>query len=228
MIRAIAFTLALSFVSLANAQDTHVPLSSLDLSKMTAGWGEPQADKNCMGQPMSIAGRTFEHGVGTHADSLLHVELDGKASRVHRPGRRGRSNRRARHDLLSGIRRREEGVRQRVDEGGRPGEAGGRAARRRAASAAHRQFRPGTASAMIMRTGRRLNLIFRGVKARGHRMRRRVNGREGDPHAEAGARTSHQWAAAVRRSPGASVPLPDPLHRQSADGVRRGEAFRKD
>lgn len=81
MIRAIAFTLVLSVVSLASAQDTHVPLSSLDLSKMTAGWGEPQADKNCMGQPMSIAGRTFERGVGTHADSLMHVELDGKASR---------------------------------------------------------------------------------------------------------------------------------------------------
>jgi len=81
MIRAIAFTLVLSVVSLASVQDTHVPLSSLDLSKMTAGWGEPQADKNCMGQPMSIAGRTFERGVGTHADSLMHVELDGKVSR---------------------------------------------------------------------------------------------------------------------------------------------------
>jgi alpha-galactosidase len=81
MIRAIAFTLVLSLITQANAQDTHVALSSLDLSKMSAGWGEPQADKNCIGEPMSIGGRSFDRGVGTHADSLLHVELDGKAQK---------------------------------------------------------------------------------------------------------------------------------------------------
>jgi len=58
-----------------------VPLARLDLSHMSAGWGEPQIDKNCVGKPMSIAGKQFERGVGTHANSVLHIELDGKAER---------------------------------------------------------------------------------------------------------------------------------------------------
>jgi len=58
-----------------------VPLSALDLSKMSAGWGEPQVDRNCIGKAMAIAGKRFERGVGTHANSVLHVALDGKAER---------------------------------------------------------------------------------------------------------------------------------------------------
>jgi len=58
-----------------------VPLSALDLSKMTAGWGEPQVDRNCTGKPLAIAGKRFDRGVGTHASSALHVALDGKAER---------------------------------------------------------------------------------------------------------------------------------------------------
>ena len=80
MIRTIiAFALVVSLIPHANAQDTHVPLPSLDLSKMSVGWGEPQVDKNCVGERMSIAGQAYDHGVGTHADSLMHIELDGKA-----------------------------------------------------------------------------------------------------------------------------------------------------
>jgi alpha-galactosidase len=58
-----------------------VPLGSLDLKKMSAGWGEPRADLNVVGKGMAIAGEKFSAGVGTHADSMLHVELDGKAER---------------------------------------------------------------------------------------------------------------------------------------------------
>ncbi|OHB73571.1 MAG: hypothetical protein A2V70_20635 [Planctomycetes bacterium RBG_13_63_9] len=58
-----------------------VPLSSLDLSKMSAGWGKARADFAVVGQPMSIAGRVFEQGVGTHAPSAMYVELDGKTRR---------------------------------------------------------------------------------------------------------------------------------------------------
>jgi alpha-galactosidase len=58
-----------------------LPLSELDLSLMTAGWGEPQVDKNCVGKTMSVAGEKFTSGVGTHAHSVLHVELDGRAER---------------------------------------------------------------------------------------------------------------------------------------------------
>lgn len=58
-----------------------VPLASLDLSKMSAGWGEPQVDRNIVAKEMSIAGRKFTSGVGTHANSVLHVDLDGRAER---------------------------------------------------------------------------------------------------------------------------------------------------
>ena len=58
-----------------------VSLSSLDLTKMTAGWGTPQADHTIVGKSMAIAGKTFEHGVGTHANSILHVKLDGRVER---------------------------------------------------------------------------------------------------------------------------------------------------
>jgi len=58
-----------------------VPLSALDLSKMSAGWGEPQVDRNCTGKPLTIAGRRFERGVGTHAESAMYIRLDGKTGR---------------------------------------------------------------------------------------------------------------------------------------------------
>ncbi len=55
-----------------------VPLGELDLSKMSAGWGRPKVNKSVTSQTMTIDGRTFETGVSTHADSILHIELDGK------------------------------------------------------------------------------------------------------------------------------------------------------
>ena len=56
---------------------TLVPLSSLDLSKMTAGWGEPVADKSVQQKPMSIGGQKFDKGVGTHAHSAMYIDLAG-------------------------------------------------------------------------------------------------------------------------------------------------------
>lgn len=66
----------------AGAAEEVVPLSSLDLTKMSAGWGRPQADASIQGQPLSIAGQRFERGVGTHADSLLCVDLAGGTRRL--------------------------------------------------------------------------------------------------------------------------------------------------
>jgi len=73
--------LFLSMAGSAGAEPAHIPLSALDLSKMTAGWGEPRVDVNCVGQRMSIGGQVFNHGVGTHADSLMHIQLDGQVIR---------------------------------------------------------------------------------------------------------------------------------------------------
>ncbi len=52
-------------------------LSDLDISKMTVGWGEPVADKSIQSKPLTIGGREFEKGVGSHADSVMYVDLAG-------------------------------------------------------------------------------------------------------------------------------------------------------
>jgi alpha-galactosidase len=53
-------------------------LSDLDISKTQQGWGEPRRDTSVDGHPLRIGGRAFEHGLGTHADSLLYVQLNGR------------------------------------------------------------------------------------------------------------------------------------------------------
>ncbi len=64
--------------SRAQAPETRVvPLSSLDLSFMSAGWGKPRAGHSVTGGPLRIGDRTFKDGVGTHAPSLLRIRPGG-------------------------------------------------------------------------------------------------------------------------------------------------------
>jgi alpha-galactosidase len=58
-----------------------VQLSSLDLKQMSSGWGMPQANLSITGRPISIGGKRFEGGVGTHSNSKMRLKLDGKARR---------------------------------------------------------------------------------------------------------------------------------------------------
>jgi alpha-galactosidase len=52
-----------------------VVLSSLDLSKMQQDWGSPGVNRSVDGHELSIAGRKFSQGVGTHANSLFRIDL---------------------------------------------------------------------------------------------------------------------------------------------------------
>ena len=80
--RAAGLAIALTLIGgSAFAAIEDVPLASLDLSKMTAGWGTPQVDKAVTGVQMSIGGRKFDKGVGTHADSTVWIQLNGEAGR---------------------------------------------------------------------------------------------------------------------------------------------------
>ncbi len=72
--------LCLASLSWAQAAET-VWLSSLDVSKTVQGWGHPQVDKSVQGKPLSIAGRKFAHGLGTHAISMLAIQLGGGTER---------------------------------------------------------------------------------------------------------------------------------------------------
>jgi alpha-galactosidase len=58
-----------------------VLLSSLDVSKTVQSTGRAQVDKSYTGKPLSIAGRKFDHGLGTHALSKLAIDLKGSADR---------------------------------------------------------------------------------------------------------------------------------------------------
>lgn len=65
-------------IQTANAQT--VWLDQLDLSAATQGYGTPKSNKTVDGRPFTIAGKTFERGFGSHAESLLTIILDGKAT----------------------------------------------------------------------------------------------------------------------------------------------------
>ncbi len=58
-----------------------VRLESLDLNAMTQGWGSPQAAKSVDGHALKIGGKEFGHGVGTHADSSMVIDLKGAATK---------------------------------------------------------------------------------------------------------------------------------------------------
>lgn len=81
-LRAIVVTTCFAFwAGLAEAAEEKIPLSSLDLSLMTAGWGKPQAGKSITGKALRIGEREFTEGVGTHAESEFLIDLGGRALR---------------------------------------------------------------------------------------------------------------------------------------------------
>lgn len=56
-----------------------VRLEDLDLSKMTQGYGSPQIKRSIVEKPLTLHGKVYENGVGTHAESIFAVDLKGKA-----------------------------------------------------------------------------------------------------------------------------------------------------
>ncbi len=56
-------------------------LDELDLNSMESGWGTAHARRSVEGNPLRVAGKTYERGVGTHAVSTYLLNLDGKANR---------------------------------------------------------------------------------------------------------------------------------------------------
>ncbi|MCX5636957.1 MAG: NPCBM/NEW2 domain-containing protein, partial [Planctomycetota bacterium] len=64
-----------------NQSGKTLKLSSLDTGKMSSGWGQPKIDKSVQDYPMAIAGQKFDHGIGTHANSLMYIDLNGGTKR---------------------------------------------------------------------------------------------------------------------------------------------------
>jgi len=54
-------------------------LSTLDVSRIEQGWGEGRSDRSVGNRRLTIAGRVFRRGIGTHANSNIPLLLDGNA-----------------------------------------------------------------------------------------------------------------------------------------------------
>ena len=64
-------------LAVMGARAETVWLDSLKLKLAAQEWGTPQKNKSVDGHPLIIAGKTFERGFGTHAKSILRVQLNG-------------------------------------------------------------------------------------------------------------------------------------------------------
>jgi alpha-galactosidase len=72
--------IALTFMGIGQLSAQTVWLDQLDLSAATQGYGTPKKNKSVDGKTITIGGRTFEHGFGTHAESYLAIQLNNKAT----------------------------------------------------------------------------------------------------------------------------------------------------
>jgi len=68
---------ALLMCTFAQPQAKTVWLDDLDLSAMSQDWGTPQKNKSVGETPITMDKQRYDHGVGTHANSFLLVDLKG-------------------------------------------------------------------------------------------------------------------------------------------------------
>lgn len=72
----------LAFVP-SSVQPVAIPLSSLDVKFARQDWGEARVDRSVDGRPLSIGGRSFARGLGTHATGEFELALAPGTSRFH-------------------------------------------------------------------------------------------------------------------------------------------------
>jgi alpha-galactosidase len=75
--------IAVLFISAAiitscSAKRVSVPLSSLDLFYMEQGYGRPHIDRSVTNKPLTVAGKQYSSGVGTHSASRIDIDISGK------------------------------------------------------------------------------------------------------------------------------------------------------
>jgi len=80
LIIAFGIFIIITFMSASQLLAQTVWLDQLDLSAATQGYGVPRKNKTVDGKPLTIGGKIFERGFGTHAESSLLIKLDGKAT----------------------------------------------------------------------------------------------------------------------------------------------------
>ena len=65
----------------ANPPPNGLWVDSLDLSRVEQDWGEPHAGRSVDNRPITLHGDVYRHGVGTHANSEMLIDLKGAAVR---------------------------------------------------------------------------------------------------------------------------------------------------
>ena len=65
----------------ANPPANGLWIDALDLSGMQQDWGEPHAGRSVENRRLSLHGDVYQHGVGTHANSEMVINLKGAAVR---------------------------------------------------------------------------------------------------------------------------------------------------
>ncbi len=76
----IGFVLLFSLLEINCLSAQTVWLDELDLGTATQGYGVPMKNKSIDGKTLTIAGKTFERGFGSHSESSLTILLEGKAT----------------------------------------------------------------------------------------------------------------------------------------------------
>ncbi len=64
-------------INAASSQYSSIKLSDLDLTCMSQGWGSPGKNTSVAGNKLSIANKSYEHGIGTHSASYYEINLFG-------------------------------------------------------------------------------------------------------------------------------------------------------
>jgi alpha-galactosidase len=73
----IILVLAIAGSSCSLIPQKKIWLHELDISKMETGWGTVRANLSCDSNKLSVGGKVYEIGVGTHAISKMMIDLHG-------------------------------------------------------------------------------------------------------------------------------------------------------
>jgi len=74
---ALVFSFALTLFTAGTLSAESVWLDELNLTPATQGWGDPHKNQSVEGHPLTIGGKQFARGFGTHAEGELRVNLAG-------------------------------------------------------------------------------------------------------------------------------------------------------
>jgi alpha-galactosidase len=66
----------------AATQAGELKVEQLDLQGMEQGWAEPQVNRSVDGHPIFLDGKRYDRGLGTHAQSVLRLGVEGEAERL--------------------------------------------------------------------------------------------------------------------------------------------------